>query len=183
MSAPAAADEGRCVRLFFGLWPDDAVRSALGALAHEAQAEAGGRAMAAGNIHLTLFFVGMTEPSRIAALEAAAGEARGEAFEIGIDRIGYWRHNRIVWAGCAATPAALATLEASLRNALVRLGCRAEDRPYVPHITLVRNARRKPQPRDIARCAWRVEDFALVESAPAGGGVCYRVRRRWPLCL
>jgi 2'-5' RNA ligase len=157
------------------------VRAALAAMAHEAQALCGGRAAAPANIHLTLFFVGDVERERSAALEEAAGEARGASFELAIDRVGYWRHNRIVWAGTSACPAALIELESSLRAVLARLGLRGEERPYAPHITLVRDAARKPAPAVFAPLAWPVSEFVLVESVPRAGGVSYEPRARWRL--
>ena len=166
-------------RLFFALWPDDAGRTALTALASDVHAQCGGRAVTPENIHLTLFFVGPVERSRVAALEAAAAAIYTGPFELTFDRIGYWRHNRIAWVGAAHSPPAISVLEASLRAALAPEGIRAEDRTYVPHITLVRHAERRPVARAIPPCVWRAEDFALVESIPAGGGVRYEVRRRW----
>ena len=137
--------------------------------------------MAPANIHLTLFFVGEVERMRSAALEHAAGEVRASPCELTVDRIGYWRHNRIVWAGTRACPAALIDLESSLRAALAPVGVRGEERPYVPHITLVRNAARKPAPMAVPPCVWRITEFVLVESAPAADGVRYAPVARWRL--
>ena len=176
MSAGAAR-----ARLFFALWPDEVVRAGLAKLAREARGECGGRAIPAEKIHLPLFFIGHVEGARIARFEAAAECVGGEAFELALDRIGYWRHNEIVWAGTTRVPAALVTLEASLRKALIAEGLPGDDRPYAPHVTLVRDAEGKPAPREVAPLVWRVEDFVLVESVTVRGGVRYDVRRRWPL--
>ena len=176
----STAEAGRA-RLFFGLWPDDSVRAGLSGLAREAHAECGGRAIPAEKIHLTLFFVGSVERGRIARLEAAAQRVHGEAFQLAIDRIGYWRHNKIVWAGAARVPPALVALEASLREGLEGEGLRGEDRPYSPHVTLVRDAERKPAPREVGPLLWNATDFVLAESVAVKGGVRYDVRRRWPL--
>ena len=176
-----AAGKPDRARLFFALWPDDPVRTALSALAREAQAECGGRAIVPGNIHLTLFFVGPFERGRIGALESAAGSLRPGAFDLVLDRLGHWPHNRIVWAGAAHCPPPLSALAGELRAALARQGVAGEERPYVPHLTLVRDAERKPATRRIAGCHWAVRTFALVESVPVGGGVRYEVRREWPL--
>jgi len=46
------------IRLFFALWPDDATRRALAACASAVVAQTGGREVAAGNLHLTLAFIG-----------------------------------------------------------------------------------------------------------------------------
>ena len=169
------------VRLFFALWPDERVREALAGWSRAAQAACGGRAIPADKLHLTLFFVGGFERSRMAGLEAAAGTVRGAPFDLTLDSLGYWRHNRIVWAGASRCPPALETLAESLRVALAALGLPGEDRAYVPHLTLVRNAERKPSGIAVAPQPWPAREFALVESAPVTGGVRYDVLRRWPL--
>jgi RNA 2',3'-cyclic 3'-phosphodiesterase len=176
----AATKEDRA-RLFFALWPSESVQARLAALANDARAECGGRAMAQANIHLTLFFVGSTERTRVPALERAAAHARAKPFSLVIDRLGYWRHNHIVWAGATECPPELSTLAATLRDALAAEGVQGEERPYAPHVTLVRDAQRKPAQSRIESCTWPADDFALVESVPAQGGVRYEPRARWRL--
>lgn len=174
----AAAARGR---VFFALWPDERVRGALAALAGEAQIECGGRATKAAKVHLTLFFVGDIERERIGRLQSIAREIRGAPFELEIDQLGYWRHNRIVWAGATRCPRNLSLLAHALHAALTREGLPAEERPYVPHITLLRNARRQPKSKSVAPIAWRAEEFVLVESVQAGSAARYEVIARWPL--
>jgi 2'-5' RNA ligase len=176
-----AAIKADRARVFFALWPSEAVQARLAALANDARAECGGRAMAQENIHLTLFFVGSTERTRIPALERAAAHARAKPFSLLIDHLGYWRHNHIVWAGTTQCPDELVELAATLRVALAAEGVEGEERPYVPHVTLVRDAARKPAQSRIEPCAWNVEDCVLVESVPVQGGVRYEPRARWAL--
>jgi RNA 2',3'-cyclic 3'-phosphodiesterase len=176
--APATPERAR---LFFALWPNDGVRSALAALARDVQAECGGRAIARENLHLTLFFVGSFDRARIAALESAADSLRTTIFDLVLDRLGYWPHNRIVWTGATQCPTALAALATDLRAALAREGIAGETRPYAPHLTLVRNAERKPAARRLPACQWAVRELALVESVPVGGAVRYDVTREWSL--
>jgi 2'-5' RNA ligase len=167
--------------MFFALWPDAHVRAALAALAQRVQAECGGRATPSGKIHLTLFFVGSIERPRIGDLEDMAATVRGEAFELVLDRVGYFRHNRIAWAGAAACPPGLAAIVAQLRERLARIGLRGEERPYVPHITLVRDALRKPSLKSAPAVAWRSRDFVLVESVTDAAASRYDVIARWAL--
>ena len=173
--------EIRRSRVFFALWPDDDVRDALSALARVAQAQCGGRATVREKIHLTLFFAGDVESSRIGVLEAAAGALRTAPFDLVLDCLAHWRHDHIVWAGASACPAALASLAAGLKAALARAGVHGEERPYAPHITLVRNTVRAPAGLRFPPCAWRAREFVLVESVAIAGGVRYDVLARWPL--
>lgn len=170
-------------RVFFALWPSHETREALARLAHEVQADSGGRAVSRPNIHLTLFFVGDVAREQIAVLEAAAQAVQAGPFALTIDRIGYFRHNRIVWAGAAHCPPELIALEARLRAALEPLGLRGEDRPYVPHITLVRKAERRPVVDAVQPHAWHVRDLVLMESVAIAGGVRYEPLRQWPLIM
>lgn len=168
-------------RLFFALWPEEDVREALVAAAREAQAQAGGRAVPPGKIHLTLFFLGSIDRDRVPALEALAASMRSSPFTLALDTLGYWRRSGIVWCGAARCPDALLLLAAQLRAALVRAGVRDEERPYVPHVTLVRDAPRAPRDIAFSPCAWRAREFVLVESQPDKGSMRYAVRARWPL--
>jgi 2'-5' RNA ligase len=168
-------------RVFFALWPEADVAQALAAAAREAQAECGGRATAPEKIHLTLFFVGDVERERVVSLQALACSLRTDAFSLDVNAIDYWRHNRIVWGGPRHWPHALAMLVAELQEHLSAEGIKSDERPYVPHVTLVRNARRAPKRRTLGPLAWHADDFVLVESVPAGSGVRYDVIGRWPL--
>ena len=176
-----AATKSDRARLFFALWPSTSVQARLAALASDVRGECGGRAMAQEKIHLTLFFVGSIERTRMPALERAASEARAKRFSLVIDRLGYWRHNQIVWAGTGRCPAELEALAASLRVALAAEGVEGEERPYAPHVTLVRNAERKPAVRAIEPCEWRADEFVLVESVSVRGGVRYEPCASWAL--
>ena len=169
------------VRVFFALWPGDAAKQALAETAAKLREQCGGRATSAAKAHITLFFVGSIARTRLPALEALAASVESRGFELVLDRIGYWRHNRIVWAGAHAVPDPLSMLAAELTRRLATEGVVGEPRPYVPHVTLLRNAERAPRTRTMPPLEWAVREFALVESAPAGAGVQYNVMKRWPL--
>lgn len=168
-------------RVFFALWPAGGVRDALAALASAAQAECGGRATAPDKIHATLFFVGEIERARVGRLEAIGASTRGRAFALDVNALKYWNHNRIVWAGTNRCPPELSALAASLTRALAAEGVHGGDRPYVPHVTLARNARRAPKQTRMVPLQWLVADFVLVESVRVGRGSRYDVMARWPL--
>jgi 2'-5' RNA ligase len=172
---------GARARVFFALWPEDEVRAALAQAGVHAQAECGGRATASDKIHLTLFFVGDIERSRVAALEACASRVAADPFELDMSTLGYWRHNRIVWAGARHCPGELATLVDNLSLNLAGEGIRGEDRAYVPHVTLVRNARRAPVRSALEAPVWKARELVLVESVRAAGVVRYEIVGGWPL--
>lgn len=161
MSAPAPARQ----RLFFALWPDAGVRERLAAYARAAQARCGGRMMRPQNLHLTLAFLGDTDPARLEALRAAAAKVVPQRFELEVDRAEYWRHNRIVWAGAAAVPVELARMTDELRAALDAAGFRYDGKPFVPHVTLLRDAHAAALP-PFEPLRWPAEVFVLARSDP-----------------
>ena len=78
--------------------------------------------------------------------------------------------------------AGLHVARVDLRGAGVRgLGLRTEAREYVPHMTLLRQARCGPGEFAFSEVPWHAADFALIQSAPRPGGVAYEVIGRWPL--
>ncbi len=166
--------------MFFAAWPPPEVQRALGDIAGQAQGECGGRAVPAHNIHLTLVFIGDIPRDRVARLETLGAAVAAPRFNLVVDRLEYWRHNRILWAGVGDCPQALRTLVERLQEPVAAAGFRIERRPYVPHVTLRRDARGDPANTRI-RVAWPVTEFALVESAQRARGRVYEVLRRWPL--
>jgi RNA 2',3'-cyclic 3'-phosphodiesterase len=163
------------LRLFFALWPDADVRASLSRYAQDAQALCGGRLMRPPNLHVTLAFIGDVPASRLDPIVAAATGVTPRRFVLDVDRVEYWRHNRIVWAGPSNTPRALAALVEELRAALDAAGVRYDRKPYVPHATLLRDARAAALP-PFTPVSWPVEGFVLVKSVP---GADYAIVREW----
>lgn len=169
------------MRLFFALWPDDTVRDALAALALEVAAHCGGRPTARANLHATLAFLGAVPRTRLDEFISMGAQVRAPSFDLQLETVSHWRHNHIVWAGARRTPPALADLASDLTHALVQMSWPIDERPYTPHVTLVRDAHRAPLTREVALPLWRVNEFALVSSSSHEGGVCYTPLARWPL--
>lgn len=179
-AAPSAADAR--LRLFFALWPDAATAAALHARARQLQQACGGRAMRHDTVHMTLAFLGDVAEARLAALCAAADRISGTAFALAFDRVGSWHGHRIVWLAPGAVPAALTALAGAVAGAVHAVDLPLEERPFSPHITLVRNARHAPpQDADAAPLCWRVASFVLVASERHAEGARYRIVRRWKL--
>ncbi|MCC7483517.1 MAG: RNA 2',3'-cyclic phosphodiesterase [Burkholderiales bacterium] len=168
-------------RLFFAAWPPPEVQARLHAVAVSARRECGGRAVARENIHLTLVFLGEVERGRLEDIAAATAGVTGAGCDLVVDRLDYWRHNGIVWAAADSCPDALAGLVERLAAALRGAGFRPEGRRYVPHVTLLRNARRAPAASAFPALVWPVREFVLFESRPRERGRAYEVLMRWRL--
>jgi 2'-5' RNA ligase len=170
--------EGR--RLFFALWPDAALQRALYKLGR-AIAAPGGKPMAAHNLHITLAFLGTIDADKRSCMENAADAIHLPPFELALDSAGYWPRPQVVWLGCSAVPEPLLTLAARLNGAMAACGLTPENRPYSPHLTVLRKARQGPRQLDIDTVHWAVGDFVLVQSLTLPEGAQYQVVRRWPL--
>lgn len=171
------------MRLFFALWPDEGVRAQLGRWSRELHAVCGGRPTRAENLHLTLAFLGSVEEARVAEVERAADAVAPLSVSLLLDEPGYWKHNRIAWAGASVVPRELEAFVAELRGALVRSRTAFDSKGFVSHVTLLRDAREPRTVPQLAPIEWRLDGFALVQSvalpSSLGGGSRYEVRKSW----
>ena len=179
-SLPEGKPRERRQRLFFALWPDDAVRARIDELAQQATT-GGGRVVAAQNQHITLVYIGPASAEMRDCLCAQADAIRCPPFELRLDQIGYWSRPRVVWLASSEVPPALASLYRELSERLRLCGHQPETRPFRPHATLVRKARRKPDMAVNEPVVWTVDRLCLVESLTDPAGVRYEVQRCWPL--
>lgn len=175
----AAAPVERPARVFFALWPDAVTARRLHAHALDAQSRCGGRAMRRDTLHLTLAFIGDVTPARLGELLHVGDATAPAAFTLGIDRVGGWRHNRIVWAGAEQCPDPLAALVARLGAGLAAAGFPVERRPFAAHVTLLRNTREQPALSPLEPIPWNVEAFGLYRSRLGPEGARYEPVREW----
>lgn len=175
--------EARTRRVFFALWPDDEAVAHLSALAHDLTARGGGRVMRPASLHLTLAFVGAVTPGQVAGLEDIAAGVRADAFELALDRLGFWPQRGILWAGCRPESAPLRRLADDLATRLRAAGFAIDPNSAArtPHITLARRARCHALPRLGAPIRWRVGEFALVESHLHPSAASYQTLAVFPL--
>jgi 2'-5' RNA ligase len=172
------ADPADRHRVFFALWPDDAVRAAISRATRAAVQAGGGRPIAKDRLHLTVVFLGELTSAGLDVARQVPPIAVG-GFELVLDAVGVWPESKILWLAPSAPPAALGELETRLWHALVEGGFHAEHRTYRPHVTLARRSRPVDAVTDAVR--WPVTELALVESFPEGRSVHYEVLEQWPL--
>ena len=176
-------EEPRSHRVFFALWPDAESVSHLAALGH-ALASGGGRVMRPATLHLTLAFIGSVTRTQCDSLCGVGDRVRAEAFELSLDRLGFWPQRGILWAGCRQPPSSLRRLFEALDGELSAAGF-APDRhggaSRIPHVTLARRVRCRDLPRLETPIRWRVGSFALVESHLHPSAASYRILAEFPL--
>lgn len=169
------------MRLFFALWPDPHVRDALALAAAAHRSHCRGRPIPARNLHATLAFLGEVAPARVSCLADIAERVAGEPFDLVLDRVGHFRRSRIVYAGPSFVPPALLALASNFAAALGAAGFRLDERAYVPHVTLLRDARAAPLESALAAPLWHVRHIVLAESVSGPGAPVYRQLHRFML--
>ncbi|HUG22466.1 RNA 2',3'-cyclic phosphodiesterase [Piscinibacter sp.] len=163
------------LRLFVGLWPDDAVRDAV--CAHQQRWTWPSRAVKVrrDKLHLTLHFLGAVPPDRVAGLaEALYGPF--DPFELHLDRADIFRGG-IAVLRTRSVPEALTALHQRLHRTLDALQMPSARAGLVPHVTLARKAQEAlppPEPPDIR---WHVSGYVLVQSRPPAP---YRIVNEYP---
>jgi 2'-5' RNA ligase len=168
------------MRLFFALWPDDAVRERLAAVAATLPDRCG-RRVRPENLHLTLCFLGQVGEAHEDCLLQGAAAIRLPAFRLSLSRLGWFRRAGVVWLAPEETPGDLTDLVGQIRAVVRDCGLAADTRPYQTHLTLTRKARRPAGQVDPGPIHWDIDEFCLVESVTRAGGAEYRVRQRWAL--
>jgi 2'-5' RNA ligase len=114
-------------------------------------------------IHLTLQFLGPTDPALVQPLLAALAQITPTPFPLHLGPLGAFpsmREPRIVWAGVEGDTAALIALQAAVAQATAPLGFVPEARPFHPHLTLGRT-RSEARPEQRRRLG-----AALAAAAP-----------------
>lgn len=172
------------MRLFFSLWPPEPVAEKLAEEARGLAQHFGGRATRRDTIHVTLAFLGEVDDGRLPEVIEAARRVEATSFEFIVDRLGYWRHNRLVWAGCPAVAPPLQMLVDALREQLraAQIAC-DESQRFVPHLTLVRKVHNRISATDLpvlAPLSWSCREFALVRSRQTEDGADYLTVAAFP---
>ena len=174
---------GRSRRLFFALWPDEALRRATVAATGRVLAAAGGRAVPSDNLHVTLAFLGNVPEERVAAA-IAAGRAVPESAGVQLfDRIVQLGESGPLVLDARRPDPLHGLVRATLAVALVEAGFALDGRPFRPHVTLARKPvhRVPPRPPDAASdvLAWPYAGFVLAESVTGQEGSRYTIVERF----
>ncbi len=170
-------------RLFFALWPDDALRHRLHALVRTLKSRHPARWVPPERLHLTLHYLGRLPVADLEHWIGAAEAVPVMPFELRLDRLGVFSRPRVLWLGADRAPPPLQALHDALTAGLEPLGYRPHHEQYRPHVTLARKWRGAPPPQQEVEAwlpvDWSVTEFVLVESRDTPSGVDYRVIRRF----
>src|SRR5579885_327456 len=142
----------------------------------------GARWVDAGNLHLTLRFIGEVGEGTAADIDDALARLKAKPFSLQLAGIGVFGGDkpRTLWVGVERQPE-LAALHDKIEHALIRAGLPPEPRKFAPHVTLARL--RAAKAGDIRQFLalhapfraepLRVERFSLIASYPTKAGSVY----------
>lgn len=151
-------------RLFFSLMPEEEVRNQIVEIAKRFPVVQGMRPVSSNNLHVTLLFLGNVEDKDRKCLENKILHICSRPFTLRLDEYGHFKHPQSIWLGCSFCPDELNSLVERLKSSGVQCSLDFDDRPYKPHVTLFRKARRVNFPDEPVAIDWNVSEFHLVES-------------------
>jgi 2'-5' RNA ligase len=146
--------------------------------------------------HITMKFLGDTDPDRIPelveALERAVEDSGVEPFGADFGGLGVFPHLdyiSVVWLGVREGSEALTTLHETIEAATTALGYDAEDHDFTPHVTLARMnhaggkelVQNVVSERDPDAGRMTVDEVRLTESELTDDGPVYSTVERFPL--
>ncbi|MFB6352741.1 MAG: RNA 2',3'-cyclic phosphodiesterase [Halobacteriales archaeon] len=184
------------MRLFVSVDLPDALADGVAAVQDELRDASGLRFTDPTQAHLTLKFLGETDPGRLAELEAAMADAVDAAgvapFEATVGGLGAFPsadYIRVVWLGFERGGEALRRLHEAIEERTVALGFEPEEHDFTPHVTVARmeHAGGKELVQQVLReqsptvGSWTVEAVRLTESELGPDGPEYSTVEQFPL--
>ncbi len=174
-------DSRSTIRIFIALWPEDTVRSQLNQLAGQLATNCEGKRIRLENLHLTLSFIGQVDKNVIPRLCQALSAIKQPAFDLSLDQVYFWKREGVVAAGMKHCPTELTFFVQDIRQILSTSNIQYDTREFVPHVTLVRNAKHRRLPDSIPAIDWRVTRWSLAQSRSTPYGVAYHLLANWAL--
>ena len=165
--------------LFVALLPPSAVRTELAALASSLNSV---RRVPEENFHLTMRFIGETEPDKLERFAESLARVRVEPFILPVAGVGVFPTRgspKVLWTGVGTAHTRLFQLRKQVDEALLSVDSGLEVRSFQPHFTLGRIGS-SHEPKELEKFLlenktfeappFRVSEFHLMasESGPAG---------------
>ncbi len=160
------------IRAFIAIELPEDVRQRLDSVEQQIQARAGEvarravRWVPAGNMHLTLKFLGEVSTGNLQSLSRMLQNVAGQHthFDIVIGGLGAFpnvRRPRVIWVGTEA-PADLTALQRAIEAETHKLGYPVEERPFSPHLTLGRISQ-NARPEEVTQVARALGEVDMGE--------------------
>ena len=135
----------------------------------------------AGNLHLTVRFIGNVELALVEGIADRLEASAGPAFRLALGDVGLFRRSRlarVVWLGISEGDGALQALAARVETECRNAGLAGEVRPFQPHLTLARARARDgaslPELPPVVRLdPWTAKELVLYRSHLGKGGAVH----------
>lgn len=169
------------MRLFFAIPLDPPTREGLAAAQQRlAPCFQSGNFSRPENLHVTLVFLGEVTPDQYRIAAEVMDHVRERSFDLQFGGLGSFRgagRENVYWAGIERVQA-LSGLQETLSRELKHRGFVLEERPYRPHLTLIRRGvLREDCDRsllDVPQIRMPVQKFSLMQSLREDGKLVYR---------
>jgi len=165
-------------KLFFALKPSRVIGDQI--ITQRNKLPVQGRLVADANIHLTVLYLGKLSINQQQNIMDCAAKLQQVKFDLQLDCIGNFSHNKITWMGMQDIPQELIDLNQNLIDCGANLNIALEKRRFKPHITLARKSHMN-NGQSFYPIPWSVDHFVLLESKQHQGGVYYQVVKEFEL--
>lgn len=173
--------EHTLIKVFFAIWPDAHVKKQLSQIARDLENRYGGYRTNPLKLHLTLVFLGNILTKQLRLVKRIASQIKQPRFSLTLNTIEYWPHNKIIYAGSTDCAPELVELANQLHHHLSEAEFKLEQRQYVPHLTLVRNATCHQLPKLAIPIQWNIKEWMLIQSTSTQNGTVYSQLDSWKL--
>ena len=177
----SSAERGPVHRLFFALWPNDALRQQISDLVEPFLEGRKARRVRVPNLHITLAFLGSVAQHDLPKVIEAADRVSGAAFDLTLDHLETWRRAHVACITVDPLPPALVSCVEQLKSNLSAMEVEVDHKEFRAHVTVARDWRDTRLDERIGPVIWSVRDFALVESKQGHHGPDYHVMKQWSL--
>jgi 2'-5' RNA ligase len=159
--------------------------AASGLLPWEASNSTPIRPTAPGNMHVTLSFLGQTDPARLEAIQQGLATLHAGRLRLELNGVGVFKG---ILHAQVKPSAALLTLAERVVKSMESCGFPREQRPFLPHVTVARTKERisLSSSRGGDPAFWQhfeADEFLLYQSLTRPEGAIYKVLKAFPLGL
>jgi 2'-5' RNA ligase len=166
-------------RLFLGIAPAKDQVPPLAEL--QRQLSTIGRPAKLANLHMTLFFIGMSDNDTTEAIEAAIDNIKLPRFEVSLTTLRLWHKPKIICLAGVASDPCLRQIVTALRAIAAMVGLAPDPHDFTPHITLIRKAKILPELSGVTQITLQPQQLHLYHSVSGSDGVEYHIINSWPL--
>lgn len=186
-------------RLFLGFAPTSIQRQQLLQLQQSlrSQLAPNAKAVTQNNLHLTLAFLGLANPTQVAQLLDGVDKLAKPKFSVTLDSIAVWHKAQVCCLKGDSISPELALLASQAQDLALKLQLHLSEHPFRPHISLFRKAKpsgilvreltlkelvqQKVIQASMLELTLAPEQLHLYLSTNGGRGVEYRILHSWPL--